>query len=199
MIPSLSLAANWITRMQQVRVNCRSYRHLEMQQPQQQQNGRRPHNAPAGVVIDSKMQLVLWFAGLRGAMSFALVENIPLYDAVTGEGTRLKSELKAMTSASIIFTVFILGGCTYYMMESLGIAPNIQNTNAKNSTLEKEMEMMGLLSKRARMDSDEEGDKIYEPGPTMTVSSSFLKDGQAPVQGTTFRQRILIGEKDLSD
>jgi hypothetical protein len=75
------------------------------------------------VLIDRRMQVVLWFAGLRGAMSFALVEHVPLYDAVSGEGTPLKPELKAMTSASILFTVFILGGYTYYMMEYLGLAP----------------------------------------------------------------------------
>jgi hypothetical protein len=67
------------------------------------------------VVIDRKMQIVLWFAGLRGAVSFALVERIGLYDSTTGEGTRLKPELKAMTSATIMFTVFVLGGYTYYV------------------------------------------------------------------------------------
>jgi hypothetical protein len=79
-------------------------------------------------------------------MSFALVEHIPLYDAVTGEGTRLKSELKAMTSASIIFTVFILGGGTYYMMEFLGLAPKHADDIGGPSIIEREMEMMGLLS-----------------------------------------------------
>lgn len=57
-------------------------------------------------------------------MSFALVEHIPLYDEVSGEGTPLKAELKAMTSACIMFTVFVLGGRTYYMMDQLGLAPN---------------------------------------------------------------------------
>jgi NhaP-type Na+/H+ or K+/H+ antiporter len=68
------------------------------------------------------MQIVLWFGGLRGAMSFALVENIPLHDASTGYGSRLKPELKAMTSASIIFTVFICGGTTFYLLEWLGMS-----------------------------------------------------------------------------
>jgi hypothetical protein len=97
-------------------------------------------------------------------MSFALVEHIPLYDAVTGEGTRLKSELKAMTSASIIFTVFIMGGGTYYMMEALGLAPKHTNENGKGgerpSLLEREMEMMGLL----------------RPGPNDTAENYF--DGE---------------------
>jgi NhaP-type Na+/H+ or K+/H+ antiporter len=110
MIPSLSFVANWITRIQQ-RAACR--------------RGKRT----VGVLIDKKMQIVLWIAGLRGAMSFALVEHIPLYDSFSGEGTRLKPELKAMTSASIMFTVFILGGYTNYMMQSLGIAPSSHQRN----------------------------------------------------------------------
>ena len=75
-------------------------------------------------IIDQRMQIVLWFGGLRGAMSFALVENIPLYDASTGYGSRLKPELKAMTSASIIFTIFICGGTTFYLLERLGMVFN---------------------------------------------------------------------------
>jgi len=78
--------------------------------------------ATTSPIIDQRMQIVLWFGGLRGAMSFALVENIPLYDASTGYGSRLKPELKAMTSASIIFTVFICGGTTFYLLERLGMS-----------------------------------------------------------------------------
>merc|ERR1711982_312726 len=67
-------------------------------------------------VVDKRMQVMLWFAGLRGAMSFALVENIPLYDPKTGYGSRFKPELKAMTSASVAFSVFVLGGTTYHVL-----------------------------------------------------------------------------------
>ena len=146
MIPTLSFVANWITRIQQVSDNCVRSQPFPQQATQSPSTPEgRPRKA-AGVVVDGKMQLVLWFAGLRGAMSFALVEHIPLYDAVTGEGTRLKSELKAMTSASIIFTVFILGGGTYYMMEFLGLVPKHADDIGGPSIIEREMEMMGLLS-----------------------------------------------------
>jgi hypothetical protein len=180
MIPTLSYVANWITRIQQVRYNCSRSQQL----PQQATQSSTPESKPAkaaGVVIDRKMQLVLWFAGLRGAMSFALVEHIPLYDAVTGEGTRLKSELKAMTSASIIFTVFILGGATYYMMESLGMAPNQSEDvgNGGPSIIEREMEIMGLRSlsndavdkdtdggeDNATNHVDEDPAEVYKPSP----------------------------------
>eukprot|EP00588_Corethron_pennatum_P023889 CAMPEP_0194324302 /NCGR_PEP_ID=MMETSP0171-20130528/27305_1 /TAXON_ID=218684 /ORGANISM="Corethron pennatum, Strain L29A3" /LENGTH=154 /DNA_ID=CAMNT_0039083167 /DNA_START=93 /DNA_END=557 /DNA_ORIENTATION=- len=72
------------------------------------------------VIIDKKTQLVIFFSGLRGAMSFALVENIPLYDIVTGKGSRYKPELKAMTSSCIFFTIFLFGGSTYYLLQDLG-------------------------------------------------------------------------------
>jgi NhaP-type Na+/H+ or K+/H+ antiporter len=118
MIPSLGMVANWITRIQQRSAQCKA-----------QASPAGAAKKTVGVVIDRKMQIVLWFAGLRGAMSFALVEHIPLYDSYSGEGTRLKPELKAMTSASIIFTVFVLGGYTYYIMEKLGVAPSSRSAN----------------------------------------------------------------------
>jgi hypothetical protein len=67
-------------------------------------------------------------------MSFALVENIPLYDTVTKEGSKVKPELKAMTSATIVFTVFVLGGYTYYLMETLGMTPNQQAAASASET-----------------------------------------------------------------
>lgn len=183
MIPWLSAVANGITKAQQSRTKWRS------QELPQQQSAPRQHN-PAGVIIDKKMQLVLWFAGLRGAMSFALVENLPLYDAVTGEGTRLKSELKAMTSASIIFTVFVLGGCTYYMMECLGLTPQ-NSTGSKEShpsILEREMEMIGLLSKRGHEENQEDSQR-WEGDNTTDLYDSKAKP--APSNGSKmFRQRV---------
>ncbi|KAL7510891.1 hypothetical protein ACHAXN_007796 [Cyclotella atomus] len=110
MIPMLSYMSNIINRMLISRSN-------------------RPPCIPRtdnneNVHVDHKMQIVLIFAGLRGAMSFALVEHIPLFDTITGQGSRLKPELKAMTSASIIFTVFVLGGATSYLMERIGYSIN---------------------------------------------------------------------------
>lgn len=171
MIPALSFFANWITRVQQHRAACR------------QQGSLRKTGAssptPAGVVIDRRMQLVLWFAGLRGAMSFALVEHIPLYDSVTGEGSRLKPELKAMTSASILFTVFILGGYTYYMMDCLGMAPSNQPAHRKSS--HSSLEMAALLSNADDIDSIK---------PTPSTSSSSTGNGY---DGTT--KKVETGPK----
>lgn len=119
MIPMLSGFANWITSMQKYRNKCR---------------GMHKNTPAKGVIVDTKMQMVLWFAGLRGAMSFALVEHIPLFDAVTGDGTRVKAELKAMTSASIMFTVFVLGGSTNYFMDYVGLSPKKSILPSKEMT-----------------------------------------------------------------
>jgi NhaP-type Na+/H+ or K+/H+ antiporter len=67
----------------------------------------------ARVYLDRKTQLILLLAGVRGAVSFALVENIPVWDAVTKTGSQYKAELKAMTSSSIVFTLFVFGALTY--------------------------------------------------------------------------------------
>jgi NhaP-type Na+/H+ or K+/H+ antiporter len=52
------------------------------------------------VYLDKRTQLILLLAGVRGAVSFSLVENLPVWDTVTKTGSKYKSELKAMTSSS---------------------------------------------------------------------------------------------------
>ncbi len=75
----------------------------------------------AAALQDRRIQLVLVLSGLRGAVSLALVESLPIYNEVTGEGSIYKREMKAMTSASIMFTVFFLGGSAYYILRRLDI------------------------------------------------------------------------------
>uniref|UniRef100_A0A7S3KWJ9 Cation/H+ exchanger transmembrane domain-containing protein n=1 Tax=Amphora coffeiformis TaxID=265554 RepID=A0A7S3KWJ9_9STRA len=126
MIPTMSFFANWITKLQQATQLCipNPSRNGTVNCGRGAANGAGAAAGQRGVVVDKKMQMILWFAGLRGAMSFALVEHVPLYDSSTGEGTPLKPEMKAMTSASILFTVFVLGGYTFYVMEHLGMSPS---------------------------------------------------------------------------
>lgn len=76
----------------------------------------------AKALQDPKIQLVLVLAGLRGAVSLALVESVPLYNEVTKVGSIYKGEMKAMTSSSIIFTIFVIGGSAYYIINKLNIA-----------------------------------------------------------------------------
>ena len=68
----------------------------------------------ATAIQDKRTQAVIVLAGLRGAVSLALVENVPIYNNVTGEGCEFKQVMKGMTSACILFTTFVFGGGAYY-------------------------------------------------------------------------------------
>lgn len=68
--------------------------------------------------IPFKMQFVLWFAGLRGAIAFALAENMP------GK----HSEIYATTTLFIcIFTTVVCGGLTDRMLTGFGMKEEIPN------------------------------------------------------------------------
>jgi len=143
MIPTLSFVLNRFCSRNVQRRNAVPYANGEngTSPPTTQ---RKSHNK----IVDARMQIVMWFGGLRGAMSFALVENIPLFDASSGFGSRLKPELKAMTSASIIFSVFVCGGSTYYLLERLGMTPGGNNADEDDSLLELQPLSLQPLSKR---------------------------------------------------
>ena len=94
------------------------------------------------------MQRILFLSGIRGAVSLALVENIPLYNAVTHEGSQFKAELKTMTISSIIFTVFAFGSATYKFMKSDGLSGGIEGggTNASLATQRRQEDRTGQLN-----------------------------------------------------
>lgn len=74
--------------------------------------------------LDMKTQGMLVLAGVRGAVSFALVANVPVYNVVTKQGSQFKAELKAMTSSSILFTLFVFGAMTYFIVRNDQFDPN---------------------------------------------------------------------------
>ena len=67
--------------------------------------------------LDPKTQFILFTAGVRGAVSYALVQNIPVYDSVTKHGSHFKGELRAMASATIVGLLFVFGALTYYAVD----------------------------------------------------------------------------------
>merc|ERR1712194_425943 len=81
------------------------------------------------IFLDRKTQLIILLAGVRGAVSFALVENIPVWDNVSKTGSKFKAELKTMTSSSIVFTLFVLGALTYMAVKH-GSGPDSDRTHA---------------------------------------------------------------------
>ena len=69
------------------------------------------------VYLDGKTQVILFSAGVRGAVSYALVQNIPVYDSVTKTGSHYKGELRSMTSATIMIILFAFGALTYFTVQ----------------------------------------------------------------------------------
>jgi len=104
-----------------------------------------PISKSARALSNYKVQVVLILAGLRGAVSLALVESVPIYNGVTGIGSKNKSVLKAMTSSAIIFTIFVLGGGAWYILKRLDISDE------------------EMLIKTADKDRDERRDEPFLP------------------------------------
>jgi NhaP-type Na+/H+ or K+/H+ antiporter len=78
-------------------------------------------------IAQPKTQFVLVLAGLRGAVSLALVENVPIYNNVTEEGCEFKQLMKGMTSGCILFTTFVFGCAAFFILPRLGITPDPKN------------------------------------------------------------------------
>ena len=87
----------------------------------------------ASAIREPRTQAVLVLAGLRGAVSLALVENVPIYNNVTGEGCEFKQTMKGMTSACILFTTFVFGGGAYYVLPYLGITRDDPQSAVENN------------------------------------------------------------------
>ena len=69
------------------------------------------------VYLNHKTQLIMFAAGVRGAVSYALVQNIPVYDAVTKHGSKFKNELRAMTAFTVVTLLFTFGALTYFTLK----------------------------------------------------------------------------------
>merc|ERR1711933_485631 len=110
--------------------------------------------------LDYKTQLILLLSGVRGAVSFALVCNIPVYDVVTIEGSKYKAQLKAMTSTSIIFTIFVFGVLTYFTVHK-----EVGNDDDENNNNDhRRRRLLGHESIRARLLSSDNGSRTSSVG-----------------------------------
>jgi len=95
--------------------------------------------------ITFKMQLMIWFAGLRGAVAFALALNVR-----TGH----RSEVITTTLFLVLFTTLILGLATTPLLKKLGLQNNIPDLNDEDGLHE------GLLL--TTMDGGEDPSKHEE-------------------------------------
>jgi len=106
-------------------VNCGTFLHAQIRSVYSNEIQPQPKE-----YIDRDMQTILLYSGVRGAVSLALVENIPLFNKVNQHGSSFKHELKEMTMASIIFTVFFFGFSTYKSLNRQGIGRSESNQSA---------------------------------------------------------------------
>lgn len=89
--------------------------------------GRAAHVFPLSFVMNCfrskqhritfSMQLIMWFAGLRGAISYALSVHVGQYYGVNEE--ELKRTLVTTTLITVLFTILVLGGLTMPVVKFL--------------------------------------------------------------------------------
>lgn len=77
--------------------------------------------------VPRKMQMVMWFAGLRGAISFALSQNMP------GEHKDLYT---STTLLIVVFTTVVCGGLTEPMLDLMGMKLATLSSSSSLSALE---------------------------------------------------------------
>mmetsp|Transcript_29353 Transcript_29353/g.85557 ORF Transcript_29353/g.85557 Transcript_29353/m.85557 type:complete len:617 (-) Transcript_29353:67-1917(-) len=123
--------------------------------------------------IPFRMQVVIWFAGLRGAIAFALSQTMPL----------VNRDLYATTTLSIvIFTTIVCGGLTEPLLEVMEMKvkdPSLRNGDSSDE--DSEDETHELLS------SARDGDHASEQGVSMDVlgSGSDRMPGDTGCSATT--------------
>ena len=70
--------------------------------------------------IPKRMQGVMWFAGLRGAVAFALAMALPRWDADPNDSqSQTAGIIQSTTLAIVMFTTFFLGGTTDKLLSHL--------------------------------------------------------------------------------
>jgi len=121
--------------------------------------------------LDAKTQMLLLLAGIRGAVSFALVANVPVYNAVTKQGSQYKAELKAMTSSSIIFTLFVFGAITYFIVKA---EPGAYRERIAGN-LTHRLSSMPLGSDNGDEDEEGDSDALASTLEQMEIESSPLR------------------------
>ena len=124
--------------------------------------------------LSGKTQFILFTAGVRGAVSYALVQNIPVYDSVTKHGSHFKGELKAMTSAIIVILIFVFGALTYFTMQ--GDTDNIPETRDENALGERLIAHRGF----SILASDDENDNELLGDESNNNPSAFEIDSRHP-------------------
>ena len=123
--------------------------------------------------LDPKTQFILFTAGVRGAVSYALVQNIPVYDSVTKHGSHFKGELRAMTSATIVGLLFVFGALTYYAVDRRPRDTPYDTSSRLTETLVPEHDEYAPPFPNVEHELHFEQSYDYTPQPQLSASQRF--------------------------
>ena len=87
--------------------------------------------------------IIMWWSGLRGPVCFALAMSVPRYNFVTGIGTTNAPKIAATMTSLVIFTVFILGGSSNFLIYSLYNNDNNNCCGTRGTTSRRSVESDG--------------------------------------------------------
>lgn len=123
--------------------------------------------------IPLKMQSVIWFAGLRGAISYALAQNMP---------DEHKDLYVSTTLGIVIFTTFVCGGLTEPMLNNFGMKlthREAMGSASPSASMQIVAHSQMQYEKVSNVDSSDrdESDLPEHSVPSVTaISHSVLKD-----------------------
>ena len=173
----LSWLANLTRQQQQQRSTRQSSSSWLTNGSEQSQSSTGSNTASGSRRITLPMQFVLWFAGLRGAIAFALAMNMP----------GPNREVYATATLFIcIFTTVVCGGLTDRMLTRYGMKlPDSSMDNASDRENEEEPEEEMRLNRLS-----------YTPSPSPTLADSLSPANRFPFVRRTGR-RVYKGAKLL--
>jgi len=117
--------------------------------------------------ISHQMQCVIWFAGLRGAISFALSLNMP------GEH---KDMYVSTTLSIVIFTTVVCGGLTAPMMNKMGMRGSANSSNVTLNNSNNSPTSFPRVNSYEKIESDPSDDKA-----TQSLMGENTKDSDTGV------------------
>jgi solute carrier family 9 (sodium/hydrogen exchanger), member 8 len=119
-------------------------------------------NIKRKVKISKNMQVVIWFAGLRGAVAFALALTLSTPNA---------QYIITTTLCIVLFTTFICGGLTEPMLGKFGMKQGIETGPGRSSS--------GELGAHSLLDDDSDGsiDEKTNHGIGVVIPSSRKHSG----------------------
>ncbi len=126
--------------------------------------------------ITKKMQFIMWFSGLRGAIAFALSLNLP----VAGE---VRHIIVTSTLILVLFTTLVLGGSTLPLMKVLNADKNRRFRKRKEIFLSKTKEMGDALDETLINGSENNGTQIISDENGSSMNIHIVRGGGQSLRG----------------